>query len=114
MLIGFAGVGLLSWSVLRQGTRADVLGVVAALLAPFFWSLGSLWLQRRRPDLSVRAVSGYQQLLGGVSLLVASLIMQEPRPAPTGEAWLAFGYLVVTLAGGFACFQAGSAVARAV
>jgi drug/metabolite transporter (DMT)-like permease len=95
VLVGFLGVGLLSWPVLRAGTRADVLGVIAALLAPFFWALGSIWLQRRKPDLSVRAISGYQQLLGGGVLLVASLLRREPLPAPTGEAWLAFVYLVI-------------------
>lgn len=95
VLIGFAGVAVLSWPVLRAGTRADVLGVVACLMAPFFWSLGSIWLQRRKPDLTIRTISGYQQLLGGVSLLAASLIAREPLPQPTGEAWLAFGYLVL-------------------
>ena len=95
VLIGFAGVAVLSWPVLRAGTRADVLGIIACLLAPFFWSLGSMWLQRRKLDLTVRAISGYQQLLGGVSLLAASIIAREPLPQPTGEAWLAFGYLVL-------------------
>jgi drug/metabolite transporter (DMT)-like permease len=95
VLVGFSGVAVLSWPVLRAGTRADVLGVVACLLAPLFWSIGSIWLQRRKPDLSVRVISGYQQLLGGVSLLAASLLAREPLPSPTGEAWLAFAYLVL-------------------
>jgi drug/metabolite transporter (DMT)-like permease len=95
VLIGFAGVAVLSWPILRTGTRADVLGVVALLAAPFFWALGSIWLQRRRPGLGVIAISGWQQALGGAALLVMSLITHEPRPAPTGEAWLAWGYLVL-------------------
>ncbi len=95
VLLGFAGVAVLSWPILRTGTRADLIGVVACLLAPLFWAAGSIWLQRRKPDLSVRAISGYQQLLGGLSLLAASLIAREPLPQPTGEAWLAFGYLVI-------------------
>lgn len=93
--LGFAGVGVLSWPVLRRGTTADVLAVIALLLAPFFWALGSIWFQRCKPELSDRAVSGWQQLLGGIGLLVVAVTRGEPLPTPTGEAWLAWGYLVL-------------------
>ena len=95
ILLGFAGVGVLSWPVLRHGDHGDVLAVIALLLAPLFWSLGSVWFQRRKPDLSIMAISGYQQLLGGVGFLVVALLRREPLPTPTGEAWLAWGYLVI-------------------
>ena len=95
VLVGFAGVAVLSWPLLRAGTRADVLGVAALLAAPFFWALGSIWLQRRRPDLGILAISGWQQGLGGVALLAMSLALREPLPRPTGEAWLAWSYLVL-------------------
>ncbi len=95
IMLGFTGVGILSFPVLRQGNTADVLSVVALLLAPLFWSIGSLWFQRRKPDLSIVAVSGYQQLLGGVGFAAVVLIRQEPLPTPTGEAWLAWSYLVI-------------------
>ena len=95
VLLGFLGVAVLSWPVLRDGTRADVLGVVALLAAPFFWSLGSIWLQRRQPDLGVLAISGWQQALGSLALLLMAVSVGEPWPTPTGEAWAAWGYLVV-------------------
>ena len=95
ILLGFAGVGLLSWPILRQGTSADVMSVIALLLAPLFWSIGSIWYQRRKTDLGTRAVSGWQQLLGGVTFLVAIAVRGEPLPQPTGEAWLAWGYLAL-------------------
>ncbi|MFN2371030.1 MAG: EamA family transporter [Candidatus Krumholzibacteriia bacterium] len=95
ILLGFVGVGLLTWPILRTGVRADVLAVVALLLAPLFWAMGSIWYQRRRTDLSTRAVSGWQQLLGGAGFLVVVLLRREPLPAPTGEAWLAWLYLTV-------------------
>jgi len=95
ILLGFAGVGVLSFPVLRSGDSGDVQAVIALLLAPLFWSIGSLWFQRRKPDLSIIAISGYQQLLGGVGFVVVVLIRQEPIPTPTGEAWLAWAYLVL-------------------
>ncbi len=95
ILLGFTGVGVLSWPVLRHGSQGDVMAVIALLLAPLFWSIGSLWFQRRKTDLSVIAVSGYQQLLGGVGFVVVVFLRQEPMPAPTGEAWLAWAYLVI-------------------
>ncbi len=95
IVLGFIGVGVLSWPVLSQGTTADILSVIALLLAPLSWAAGSIWLQRRKLDLSDRAMSGWQQLLGGVGLLLFVLLRREPLPAPTGEAWMAWGYLVV-------------------
>ncbi len=95
ILLGFTGVGILTWPILRTGVRADVLAVIALLLAPLFWSIGSVWFQRRRPDLSIRAVSGWQQLCGAMGFLVVILLRGEPLPTPTGQAWLAWGYLVI-------------------
>jgi drug/metabolite transporter (DMT)-like permease len=95
ILMGFAGVAVLSWPVLKYGTAADVMGVIALLLAPLFWSLGSIWLQRRKPDLSVRSISGWQMIGGAIGFLIVILVRGEGLPHPTGEAWLAWGYLVV-------------------
>ena len=95
VLVGFLGVGVLSWPVLRHGTTADVLSVTALLFAPLSWAAGSIWLQRRKLDLSNRSLSGWQHLMGAVGLLVFALLRREPLPAPTREAWMAWGYLVV-------------------
>jgi drug/metabolite transporter (DMT)-like permease len=93
--IGFAGVGVLSWPVLRQGSTGDIISVLGLLLAPLFWAYGSIMLQRQKPDLGVSALAGWQQVFGGAGLLVVAVARGEPMPAPTGEAWLAWGYLVV-------------------
>ncbi len=95
ILLGFLGVGVLSWPVLSQGTTADVLSVAALLFAPLSWAAGSIWLQRRKLELSSRALSGWQQLMGGVGLFVFALLRREPLPTPSQEAWMAWGYLVV-------------------
>ena len=95
IMLGFGGVGILSWPVLRQGTQADIMAVVALLLAPLFWAMGSIWFQRRKPDLGDITVSGWQQLLGGLGFLVVVLVRGEPLPTPTGPAWIAWAYLVI-------------------
>jgi drug/metabolite transporter (DMT)-like permease len=95
ILLGFIGVGVLSWPVLRRGTTADVLSVAALLLAPLSWAAGSIWLQRRKLDLSSRALSGWQQVMGGIGLFIFALLRREPLPAPSREAWMAWGYLVL-------------------
>ncbi len=95
ILLGFSGVAVLSWPVLRDGNTADVMGVVALLLAPLFWAIGSIWFQRRKPDLTVRVVSGWQMIFGGVGFLAVILVRGEGLPHPTPEAWMAWGYLVV-------------------
>lgn len=95
ILLGFLGVGLLSWPILRQGDLGDVMAVIALLLAPLFWAMGSIWYQRRKTDLGTRAVSGWQQLLGGVTFLIVVFLRGEPVPQPTGEAWLAWAYLAL-------------------
>lgn len=95
ILLGFLGVGVLSWPVLRHGTTADVLSVAALLFAPLSWAAGSIWLQRRELDISNRSLSGWQQVMGGIGLFVFALLRREPLPAPTQEAWMAWGYLVL-------------------
>ncbi len=95
ILLGFSGVGVLTWPILRAGNTADLMAVVALLLAPLFWALGTIWFQRRKPDLKVRTVSGWQHLLGGLGFLVVILVRGEPLPTPTGEAWMAWGFLVI-------------------
>jgi drug/metabolite transporter (DMT)-like permease len=95
LLVGFAGIGLLSGPVLASGVRADVLSVLALLLAGFSWASGTV-LQTRHPvSLGPRVSSGYQQLMAGLGYVVLLLVVREPRPSPVPEAWLAWGYLVV-------------------
>lgn len=95
LLIGFAGTGLLTLPVLMAGAKADLLSVIALLIAPISFGAGSI-LQRRRPlDLDPLVGSGYQQIFGGLVFGMLAFIFQEPPPNPTPEAWWAWGYLVV-------------------
>lgn len=95
LLIGFAGVGVLSWPLIRAGEAADLWSLLALILAPLTWAMGSIWIARRRPGLSIQAVSAWQQLLGGAGFLLVILLVGESWIAPAGEAWLALGYLTV-------------------
>jgi drug/metabolite transporter (DMT)-like permease len=95
ILVGFCGLFLLSWPVLRHGIRADAFALVALLLAPLWWGIG-LVIQKRRPVLlASTATSEYLQLLGGIAMLGVGLATGEPMPRPTLSAWIAWGYLVV-------------------
>jgi len=102
LLIGFAGVGLLSWPTIHAGSSGELWSVIALLSAPFWWALGSVWLTRRRPDLSVQVISGWQHLFGGVGFLIVILLRQEPLPTPTPEAW--FSWIYLTLFGSVVAF----------
>jgi drug/metabolite transporter (DMT)-like permease len=95
LFIGLAGLVVLNYPVLRGGSRAEVLPALALILAVMSWGSG-LVLQKRRPiSLSGEASSGYQLVFGAVGLLLCAIIFREPKPAPTPEAWLAWGYLII-------------------
>jgi len=95
LIIGFLGIFILSLPVLTSGIRADLLSILALLLASLSWASG-LVLQTRHPVALSRGVSsGYQQLFGGIFFALIALIVREPLPTPTTEAWLAWGYLVI-------------------
>jgi drug/metabolite transporter (DMT)-like permease len=95
LLVGFAGIGVLSAPVLARGARADVLSTVALLVAPISWSIGSLLQQRRPVRVSADVSSGYLMLFGGAGFIVAALLAREPLPTPVPSAWAAWAYLLV-------------------
>jgi drug/metabolite transporter (DMT)-like permease len=95
LLSGLVGIGLLSAPVLAGGVRADVLSVVALVLAAAAWALGSVLLNRHPVDLPLRVSSGYQHLAGGIGFLALMLLTREPLPSPQPQALAAWGYLVV-------------------
>lgn len=95
LLVGLTGVGLLTAPALQRTDIADVASAVALLFAAITWGAGSL-LQRRRPVAVAPLVSaGYQSVIGGATLALVAVLVREPLPMPTAEAWWAWGYLVV-------------------
>jgi drug/metabolite transporter (DMT)-like permease len=95
LLIGMAGIILLSMPLLLSGVKADFLSVIIMLSASISWA-GGTWLQSRtKTNLSPGVSSGYQMFFGGVGFALTALVLREPLPTPIPQAWLAWAYLVV-------------------
>ena len=95
LFIGFTGVAILSMPSLGTRSSTDFSAVVALLLSPLCWVLGSVLQARRPADLAPQTMSGYHQLAAFFGFLIASLALGEPIPHPSAPAWLAWGYLVI-------------------
>ena len=95
LLVGFAGLGLLTAPRFADAASADLLTILALLIAPITWAIGSI-LQLRRP-VGVRPLvsAAYLHLFGGVGFVALFFVAREPLPTPSLEAWGALGYLVV-------------------
>jgi len=95
LLVGFAGLGLLTAPRLVDAGRADALSILALLAAPVAWSAGSL-LQLRRPvGVTPLVGAAYLHLFGAAGFVVLFFAAREPIPMPTAEAWAALAYLIV-------------------
>jgi drug/metabolite transporter (DMT)-like permease len=95
LLLGFAGIALLSMPLLLSGVRADAFSVVVMLCASLCWSMGTVLQSRSRLQVTPTVASAYQLLAGGVGFVLTAMVLREPLPQPIPEAWLAWGYLVV-------------------
>ena len=70
LLIGFAGLVVLTWPMLQQGERSDWMATLALLGAPISWSIGSAYQKRHQIRQPILVSSAYQQLIGGVIFLL--------------------------------------------
>jgi drug/metabolite transporter (DMT)-like permease len=95
LLIGFCGVGLLSFPTFQQGVQADVASVIFILVGSLLWGLGSLLQSRKPVQVAPEISSAYQHLFGAIALLLTAVITRSPLPHPIPEAWGAWAYLVV-------------------
>ena len=95
LLLGFVGLAFLCYPEIRQGGEADLLAMIALVLAPLSWGLGSVLQSRRPVKLKPTVSSAYQQLTGCAGFFLLAWILGEPAMNPTSDAWLAWGYLVI-------------------
>jgi drug/metabolite transporter (DMT)-like permease len=92
LLIGLAGVALLTSPSLRGAEAPSTLALIAA---PVIWAGGSVIQQRRKVDVPPLVSSGFQMVIAAGGFAVLVMLLGEPAPAPVPEAWLAWAYLVV-------------------
>jgi drug/metabolite transporter (DMT)-like permease len=92
LLVGLAGVALLTSPSLRG---AEAPSTIALIAAPIIWAGGSVLQQRRKVDVAPFVSSGYQMLFGAACFAVLVVALKEPVPAPAPDAWAAWVYLVV-------------------
>ena len=95
LVVGFAGLMVLTFPMLENGVRSDLIGVVVVVFAAVSWGFGSIMVNRRPLNLDPIVIAGWQQLAGGVGFVLIALMVHEPAPQPTAEAWAAWIYLVV-------------------
>jgi len=95
VLVGFGGIALLAVPGIINGEPAEVLSILALMVAEVSWALGSVRQKRKPVTLHPVVSSGYQMIFGGVGLVLLSLFNGEPFPAPSVDSWLAWVYLVV-------------------
>lgn len=92
LAIGFAGV---LWLNAGSSLAASPVGLVALLVAPVAWALGSVWSRGRDLPSPFMAAAG-QMLCGGAVMLVAGLGLGERFDGvPTFKANAAVAYLAL-------------------
>lgn len=94
LLVGFAGLAVLTIPLLEDGVGASLAGIGVVLAATLSWGLGSILVHRRPVGLAPVASSAWQQVFGGIGFTLVALAVGEAAPDPTPAAWLAWGYLV--------------------
>lgn len=108
IVVGLAGVTFLVWPF-GEGAGFDLAGIVAVLLSPIFWSLGSLFSahRARQPARPLLATS-VQMLAGSATLAVLALLGGEwasfQPSAISTDSIIAFVYL--TFIGSLLAFTA--------
>jgi drug/metabolite transporter (DMT)-like permease len=95
LIVGFAGLGVLTYPEISGGHHADVMSVLALLAAPMFWGMGMVLMARRPVNLGSVAVAGWQQLIGFVGFVVMLLLAGEKWHTPEPAAWGGLAYLIV-------------------
>ena len=97
--VGLVGVAILAWPAGDVGPL-DPGGLLALIVSPMFWSLGTLYAARRallpRPALFS---TGLQMVAGGIGFLVVAVLTGEMRgfdlAAVSATSWFGIAYLVV-------------------
>jgi len=95
LLVGFSGLGVLTYPEIQGGRHADALSVIALLAAPMFWGMGMVLMARRPVKLGSMAIAGWQQLIGLGGFVLMVLLAGEKWHRPEPAAWGGLAYLIV-------------------
>jgi drug/metabolite transporter (DMT)-like permease len=100
LLIGFSGVFLLIGpaKITGSGQHFNTASVIMLLIAPFLWSLGSIYARGADLPKSTLMSTGMQMLAGSVSLFIVSLLTGELNGFNFGDvtmrSWWGLIYLI--------------------
>ena len=98
LVLGLAGVGLVLWPKIAQGTadaHADT--ILASLLGLLGITFGSIYQKRFGGGLDLRSAGTFQFLGGTLVVAAGALFMEQGRIAWTGELFFALGWSVLVL-----------------
>ncbi|VTS01799.1 EamA family transporter [Tuwongella immobilis] len=104
LILGMVGMAvLLAPSLMELVTGAEteipIWGVISVIVAVVAWSLGALMARYAQQPASTWVTASMQMLIGGMQLLVVSVLLGETaqwNPIETSlRGWLSFGYLIV-------------------
>jgi drug/metabolite transporter (DMT)-like permease len=100
LVIGFIGVFILVGPAEITGVKGDfdTFGIILLLLAPLFWSIGSIYAKGADMPKSTLLSTGMQMLMGAVALFLVSVVRGELNGFSLGSvsmrSWLALLYLI--------------------
>lgn len=100
LVIGFSGVFLLIGpaEITGSGQHFNTASVIMLLIAPFLWSLGSIYARGADMPKSTLLSTGMQMLAGSVSLFIVSVLTGELNGFSFGDvsmrSWWGLIYLI--------------------
>lgn len=98
LLFGLAGVGLVLWPKLAQGTAdAHLDTVIASVVALISITTGSLYQKRYGGGGDLRSAGAYQLLGGTLVVAAGALLFEQGHIVWTGELVFALAWLVLVL-----------------
>jgi drug/metabolite transporter (DMT)-like permease len=104
LALGMAGVAVLAGPDIVSG-RADLIGLTYMLLAAVAWGVGIVGMKLQRTGLGAMALTGWQLILGGLPIFVATLVL--PVLSLENVTWRGWaGTLYAAFVGLTFCFAA--------
>jgi drug/metabolite transporter (DMT)-like permease len=100
LIVGFMGVFLLIGpaEITGSGQHFNTASVIMLLIAPFLWSLGSIYARGADMPKSTLMSTGMQMLAGSVSLFLVSLLTSELKgfsfAQGSANSWWGLVYLI--------------------